>query len=99
MVYAQRQGITRDRSDKMPLIHLLGDSLTFMLRDVVGYAGNYDEIINDALAESDGTLDRGWNQVIPSYVPVPPALLFYCDYSASCGDQCVYSEEFAIFLC
>ena len=99
VVYAQRQGITRDRSDKMPLIHLLGDSLTFMLRDVVGYAGNYDDIINEALAKSDGTMDRGWNTVIPNSVDVAPVLLFYCDYTASCGDQCTFSEEFGVFFC
>ena len=99
VVYAQRQGITHDRSDKMPLIHLLGDSLTFMLRDVVGYAGNYDDIINEALAKSDGTMDRGWNTVIPNSVDVAPVLLFYCDYTASCGDQCTFSEEFSVFFC
>jgi hypothetical protein len=99
VVYAQRQGITRATQDKMPLMHLLGDSLTFMLRDVVSYAGNYDDIINEALALSDGTRDRGWNTVMSSSAPAAPVPLFYCDFSASCGDQCVWSEENFVFFC
>lgn len=47
-VYSQRQGITSINSNEMPLIHLFGDSLTFMLRDVVSYGGNYDDIISEA---------------------------------------------------
>jgi len=99
VVYAQREGITRATYDKMPLIHLLGDSLTFMLRDVVSYAGNYDDIINEALAISDGAVDRGWNSVILSSAPAAQVPIFYCDFTGSCGDQCVWSEEFVIFFC
>lgn len=99
VVYAQRQGITRATYDKMPLIHLLGDSLTFMLRDVVSYAGNYDDIINEALALSDGAVDRGWNSVISSSAPAAQVPIFYCDFTGSCGDQCVWSKEFTIFFC
>lgn len=99
VVYAQRQGITRATYDEMPLIHLLGDSLTFMLRDVVSYAGNYDDIINEALALSDGAVDRGWNSVISNSGPAAQVPVFYCDFSGSCGDQCVWSEELYIFFC
>ena len=36
-VYAQRNSITRANHVRMPLIHLFGNSLTFMLRDVIIY--------------------------------------------------------------
>lgn len=99
VVYAQRNGITRDTYALMPLMHLLGGSLSFMLRDVVSYAGNYDDIINEALALSDGKVDRGWNSVMPNSNPAASVPLFYCDYSGSCGDQCVWSEEHYVFFC
>ena len=83
-VYAQRQGITRSTQFEMPLIHLFGDSLTFILRDVVSYSGNYDDIINEALALSDGTTDRGWNMVVPSSSVSNKVPVFFCDYTNSC---------------
>ena len=39
-VYAQRNGISRSTYFDMPLMYLLGDSLTFMLRDTIAYTGN-----------------------------------------------------------
>ena len=92
VVYAQRQGITRFTHFEMPLIHLFGDSLTFMLRDVVRNSGNYDDIINEALALSDGTTDRGWNMVISNSAVSNKVPVFYCDYSNSCP-PCVWVEE------
>ncbi len=83
-VYSQRQGITSLNSNEMPLIHLFGDSLTFMLRDVVSYAGNYDDIINKALALSDGAVDRGWNSVISNFAQSSKVPVYYCDYTDSC---------------
>ena len=64
-VYAQRNGISRSEYYDMPLMYLLGDSLTFMLRDVIQYAGNYDDIYNEAFVSSDGDTEIGWNIVIP----------------------------------
>ncbi|KAL9186171.1 hypothetical protein ACHAXT_005409 [Thalassiosira profunda] len=83
-IFAQRQGITRSTSFAMPQIHLLGDSLTFMLRDVIAYAGNYDDIINEALAQSDGATERGWNTVIPNYFVAAKIPVNYCDYTGNC---------------
>lgn len=83
-VYAQRNGISRVTYFDMPLMHLLGDSLTFILRDVILYAGNYDDIINEAFASSDGKTEIGWNMVIQNYGPAPKTPVFYCDYVASC---------------
>lgn len=99
VVYAQRQGITRDTFGNMPLIYLLGDSLTFMLRDVVRYAGNYDDIFEEALAESDGLVDRGWNSVVAGSSRAAQSPVFYCDYSDSCGDECFLYEELSVSLC
>jgi len=58
-VYAQRNGISRSEYYDMPL-----KSLSFMLRDVIQYAGNYDDIYNEAFASSDGDTEIGWNIVI-----------------------------------
>ena len=35
------------------------------------YAGNYDDIINEAVVASVGATDKGWNMVIPNsnYAP------------------------------
>ena len=83
-IYAQRKQISRANYFDMPLIHLLGDSLTFILRDVVLYAGNYDDIINEALALSDGSTAKGWNTVIPNVYIAAKTPVFYCDYSGNC---------------
>ena len=63
-VHAQRNSISRSTYFDMPLIYLLGDSLTFMLRDIIQYAGNYDDIFNEAFASSDGETEIGWNIII-----------------------------------
>jgi len=83
-VYAQRNGISRATYFDMPLMHLLGDSLTFILRDVILYAGNYDDIMNEAFASSDGKTEIGWNTVVQNYGLSPKTPVFYCDYVASC---------------
>lgn len=83
-MYAQRQGITRESSFDMPLIHTFGDGLTFMLRDVISYGGNYDDILSEALSSSDGTAVRGWNVVIPNYFLAAKTPVSYCDYTGNC---------------
>ena len=98
-VYAQRNGVSRSTYFEMPQMHLLGDSLTFMMKDTIAYAGNYDDIINEALASSDNATDSGWNRVFQNYGVAPEEPLFWCDYVASCppcqwietegGDVCV----------
>ena len=83
-MYAQRQGITRESSFDMPLIHTFGDGLTFMLRDVISYGGNYDDILTEALSSSDGTAVRGWNVVIPNFFVAAKTPVSYCDYTGNC---------------
>ena len=83
-VYAQRNGISRSTYFDMPLMHLLGDSLTFMMRDVIMYAGNYDDIINEAFTSSDQETEIGWNIVIANYGPAPKSPIFFCDYFSNC---------------
>lgn len=83
-VYAQRHGITRGSYFDMPLIQLLGDSITFMLRDVIMYAGNYDDIINEAIAVSDGATEVGWNTVVQNYALAAKTPVYYCDYNGIC---------------
>lgn len=83
-VYAQRQDITRATYFDMPMIHLFGDSLTFMLRDVIMYAGNYDDIINEASASSDGDTSVGWNKVFPNYGVAAKTPVYYCDQLGNC---------------
>ena len=90
-VYAQRNGISRSTYFEMPLMYLLGDSLTFMLRDAIAYAGNYDDILNEALASSDNATDIGWNTVVPNYGIAPKTPVFYCDYVATCP-PCQWTE-------
>ena len=63
-VDAQRRGISRTNSKKMPLVEIFGEGLTFMARDVVAFAGNYDDIFEEAYAKSDGLAERGWNTVL-----------------------------------
>mmetsp|Transcript_33585 Transcript_33585/g.81202 ORF Transcript_33585/g.81202 Transcript_33585/m.81202 type:complete len:838 (+) Transcript_33585:85-2598(+) len=94
-IYAQRKQISRATYFDMPLIHLLGDSLAFMLRDIVMYAGNYDDVINEALVLSDGSTEVGWNTVIQNVNMAPTTPVFYCDYTGNCppcqwfGNVCV----------
>jgi len=97
-VYAQRNGISRSTYFEMPQMHLLGDSLTFMLRDAIAYAGNYDDILNEALASSDNATDIGWNMVIPNYGIAPKEPVLYCDYVASCP-PCDWIEIDGGYIC
>jgi hypothetical protein len=83
-IYAQREGISKATHSDMPLIYLFGDSLTFMLRDLIAYGGNYDEIINEAFADSDGTTEIGWNTVIPNYSAAAKMPVLYCDLTGNC---------------
>ena len=65
IVDAQRRGISRANSKKMPLVEFFGEGLEFMARDVVAFAGNYDDIFEEAYAKSDGLTERGdWNVVL-----------------------------------
>ena len=97
-VYAQRQGITRATSSNMPLIHLFGNGLTFMLQDAVAYGGNYDEIVSEAFASSDGATAVGWNTVIPNYFVSPKAPALYCDYTGNCP-PCTWIEVDGNYVC
>ena len=85
VVYAQRNYITKATHQNMPLAHIFGSGLTFMLRDVVSYAGNYDEILEDAIANSDQAVGRGWNAVIQNidlYAGIP---VYNCDVYGTCA--------------
>jgi hypothetical protein len=97
-VYAQRQGIIRATSSNMPLIHLFGEGLTFMLQDAVAYGGNYDEILSEALASSDGATPVGWNMVIPNYFVSPKSPVLYCDYTGNCP-PCTWVEVDGNYMC
>jgi len=97
-VYAQRNGISRSNYFEMPQMHLLGDSLTFMLRDAIAYAGNYDDILNEALASSDNATGIGWNMVIPNYDIAPKEPVLYCDYVANCP-PCDWIEIDGGYIC
>ena len=97
-IYAQRQGITKANHFDMPLIHLLGEGLTFMLRDVIAYSGNYDDIINEAFVNSDGATDIGWNIVIQNYDVAAKTPVTYCDYTGKCP-PCTWTEVDGIPIC
>lgn len=44
-VYAQENDIRKERRvNRMPLVSIFGSELSWALRDVVSYSGNYDEI-------------------------------------------------------
>ncbi len=104
-IYAQRQGITRANHFDMPLIHLFGNSLTFMFRDVIMYSGNYDDIIDEAIAASDGAItEKGWNAVVPSFDKAPKIEgriepVYFCDYSGSCIEPCEWKQDSGFFVC
>ena len=98
VVHAQRNGISKANYFEMPLMHLWGDSLTFMFRDVILYAGNYDDIINEALALSDGSTGKGWNTVFQNYGAALEAPLFFCDYVGNCP-PCQWMEEDGNYIC
>jgi hypothetical protein len=84
-ISAQQQGITRATFSQMPLYHLFGEGLTYMFRDVVSYAGNYDDMLNEALALSDGAVGKGWNNVLQRYYGfVNQVPLYNCDHSGTC---------------
>ncbi|EJK76310.1 hypothetical protein THAOC_01933 [Thalassiosira oceanica] len=80
IVDAQRRGISRANFYKMPLIEFLGEGLSFIGRDVVAFAGNYDDIFEEAYAKSDGLTERGdWNIVLQnSGVNSPKLPTMFC---------------------
>jgi len=97
-VNAQRNGITKATYFDMPLMHLWGDSLTFMFRDMIMHAGNYDDIINEALALSDGGMGKGWNTVFHNYGAAAEVSLFWCDYVGNCP-PCQWVEVNGGYVC
>ncbi|KAL7496192.1 hypothetical protein ACHAWT_009945 [Skeletonema menzelii] len=97
-VNAQRNGITKATYFDMPLMHLWGDSLTFMFRDMIMHAGNYDDIINEALALSDGGTGKGWNTVFQNYGAAAEVSLFWCDYVGNCP-PCQWVEVNGGYVC
>ena len=85
VVYAQHNNITKTTHQNMPLAHIFGSDLTFMLQDVVSYAGNYDEILEEAIVHSDEAVGRGWNAVIQNidlYAGIP---IYNCDIYGTCA--------------
>ena len=86
-VHAQRIGIDRSTSYEMPLFELLGNGLTFMLKDVIAFAGNYDEVLADALRASDGQIGRGWNSIIKKYEVTFGVPTVWCSLSGSCPHE------------
>ena len=66
-VHAQRVGIDRSTSHMMPLFEIFGDALTFMLKDVIAFAGNYDEVLAESFLASDGQIEKGWNGVVQNF--------------------------------
>ena len=83
----------------MPNTHFLGSFQWDACRKYAQYAGNYDDIFEEALAESDGLIDRGWNSVVAGSSRAAQSPVFYCDYSDSCGDECFLYEELSVSLC
>ena len=83
-IFAQREGITKATYTDMPLIHLFGNSLTFMLRDVIAHGGNYDEVLQEAFVNSDQTSEIGWNKVISMYGVAAQTPVLYCDLTGNC---------------
>mmetsp|Transcript_15863 Transcript_15863/g.35563 ORF Transcript_15863/g.35563 Transcript_15863/m.35563 type:complete len:856 (-) Transcript_15863:81-2648(-) len=84
IVDAQRRGISRANFNKMPLIEFLGEGLSFIGRDVVAFAGNYDDIFEEAYAKSDGLIERGWNTVLPNSGQAPRMPTMFCDSLGVC---------------
>ena len=97
-IYAQRQKISKATHSEMPLIYLFGDSLTFMLRDLIAYGGNYDEIMNEAFANSDGTTEIGWNTVIPNNYIAAKMPVLYCDFTGNCP-PCMWIDVEGYSVC
>jgi len=89
LVYAQREGITRNTSAQMPRIEIYGDDLTFMFDGIIAFAGSYDDVINEALALSDGAVGIGWNWVIPDKVAPSNNAVYHCDFTGNCPRPCM----------
>lgn len=65
-VHAAEKGITKSKSEDMPLFRFFGEELRWMFRDVIQFQGNYDEIYNEAHDTNNvETVDRGLNWVMP----------------------------------
>ena len=84
IVDAQRRGISRANSRKMPLVEIFGEGLTFLGRDVVAFAGNYDELFEEAYAKSDGLIERGWNTVLQNSGAAVRMPTMFCDGLGVC---------------
>ena len=62
-IVAVEDGIAKSNSEEMPLIGLFGSELKWMLRDIIHYVGNYDEIYYESHDVKDDA-NRGYNQVM-----------------------------------
>ena len=64
-INAVKGDITRDNSNQMPLIYLLGNIMRFMFRDVVRYTGNYNDIYLESHdVDDEDDVDRGFNSMM-----------------------------------
>jgi len=52
LVYAEESGITKSKSNSMPIVNLFGKGFSRMLRDAIGTVGNYGEIYSRNLEPS-----------------------------------------------
>lgn len=64
-INAEEDGVTQSNSEKMPLIGLFGGELRWMLRDVIRYKGNYEEIYYETHNITNDE-ERGYNRLIKS---------------------------------
>ena len=63
-VYAAQHGIAGHNNEDMPLIELFGEQYRWMLRDIIYFIGNYDEIYYVSHGVNYGAdIDRGFNKV------------------------------------
>mmetsp|Transcript_19829 Transcript_19829/g.43151 ORF Transcript_19829/g.43151 Transcript_19829/m.43151 type:complete len:1013 (+) Transcript_19829:140-3178(+) len=56
-IYAQTNGITRDKSGDMPYVSVFGTALNWALRDAIAYSGGYGEIYSRNFG-GDGGYDQ-----------------------------------------
>lgn len=69
LMHAEEQGITKDDSNDMPRVNLVGDTYSRMFRDVVLAVGNYGEMYNNSL--QDLYPRQGRNLLNSGFTPGP----------------------------
>ena len=62
-IFAQENGIQREKSGRMPSVSVFGSNLNWALRDAIAFSGSYDQIYRKHFGSNVYEVDRGRNSL------------------------------------